>query len=83
MMGWLFHYAIGHKIVCASRAAPRRAYKGAWRGLHDGTRADTTWSPRLSHMRVLQGNLPWACLWIRHKRLRPVPPWASSNWAAR
>jgi hypothetical protein len=45
---------------CASRAAPRRAYKGAWRGLHVGTGADTTWSPRLSPTRVLQGNLPWA-----------------------
>jgi hypothetical protein len=44
----------------ASRAAPRRAYKGAWRGLHVGTGADTTWSPRLSPMRVLQGNPPWA-----------------------
>jgi hypothetical protein len=44
----------------ASRAAPRRAYKGAWRGLHVGTGADTTWSPRLSPLRVLQGNLPWA-----------------------
>jgi hypothetical protein len=27
-------------------------------------------------MRVLQGNPPWASLWIRHKRLRPVPPWS-------
>jgi hypothetical protein len=44
----------------ASRAASRRAYKGAWRGLHVGTGADTTWSPRLSPMHVLQGNLPWA-----------------------
>jgi hypothetical protein len=26
-------------------------------------------------MRVLQGNPPWACLWIRHELLRPVPPW--------
>jgi hypothetical protein len=41
-----------------SRAAPRRAYNGAWRGLHVGTGADTTWSPRLSPMRVLQGNPP-------------------------
>jgi hypothetical protein len=30
------------------------AYKGAWRGKHDGTGADTTWSPRLSPMRVLK-----------------------------
>jgi hypothetical protein len=52
------------------------AYKGAWRALHDGTRADTTWSPRLSPMRVLQGNLPWACLRIRHELLRPIPPWS-------
>jgi hypothetical protein len=44
----------------ASRAAPRRAYKGAWRGLHVGTGADTTWSSRLSPMRVLQGHPPWA-----------------------
>jgi hypothetical protein len=48
------------------------AYKGAWRGHHDGTRADTIWSPRLSPMRVLQGNPPWACLRIRHELLRPV-----------
>jgi hypothetical protein len=47
-------------LALASRAAPRRAYKGAWRGLHIGTRADTTWSPRLSPMHVLQGNMPWA-----------------------
>jgi hypothetical protein len=49
--------------VCLSsspRAAPRMAYKGAWRGLHVGTGADTTWSPRLSPMRVLQGHPPWA-----------------------
>jgi hypothetical protein len=59
----------------ASRPAPRRAYKGAWRGLHDCTGVDTTWSPRLSPMRVLQGNPPWAYLRIRHKRLRPVQPW--------
>jgi hypothetical protein len=51
----------------ASRAAPRRAYKGAWRGLHVGTGADTTWSPRLSPMRVLQGHPPWPSL---------DPPWA-------
>jgi hypothetical protein len=51
------------------------AYKGAWRGLHDGTGADTTWSPRQSPMRVLQGNPPWACLRIRHELLRPIPPW--------
>jgi hypothetical protein len=51
------------------------AYKGAWRGLHDGTRADTNWSPRLSPMRVLQDNPPWACLRIRHELLCPVPPW--------
>jgi hypothetical protein len=48
------------------------AYKGAWRGHHDGTRADTIWRPRLSPIRVLQGNLSWACLRIRHKLLRPV-----------
>jgi hypothetical protein len=40
------------------------AYKGAWRGLHVGTGADTTWSPRLSPTRVLQGNPPWACLFF-------------------
>jgi hypothetical protein len=77
--GWLFRYAIGRKsklLSCASRASPRRACKGAWRGLHGGTGADTTLSPRLSPMRVLQGNPPWAYLWIRHKRLRPVPPWS-------
>jgi hypothetical protein len=85
-------------LIFCPRAAPRRAYKGAWRGLHVGTGADTTWSPRLSPLRVLQGNLPWAisepamghlqtrhgpvvnnppwaCLRIRHKCLRPVPPW--------
>jgi hypothetical protein len=55
------------------------AYKGAWRGLHDGTRADTTGSPRLSPMRVLQGNLPWACLRICHELLRPIPPWSSQK----
>jgi hypothetical protein len=55
---------------------PKPAYKGVWRGLHGGTGADTTWSPRLSPMRVLQGNPPWACLWIHHKLLRPVPPWS-------
>jgi hypothetical protein len=49
------------------------AYKGAWRGHHDGTGADTIWSPRLSPICVLQDNPPWACLWIRHKLLRPVP----------
>jgi hypothetical protein len=27
-------------------------------------------------MRVLQGNPPWACLRIRHKLLRLVPPWS-------
>jgi hypothetical protein len=48
------------------------AYKGAWRGHHDGTGADTLWSPRLSPMRILQGNPPWACLRIRHELLRPV-----------
>jgi hypothetical protein len=60
--GWLFRYAIGRMtlISLASRAAPRRAYKGAWRGLHVGTGVDTTWSPRLSPMRVRQGNPPWA-----------------------
>jgi hypothetical protein len=54
------------------------AYKGAWRGHHDGNGADTIWSPRLSPIqcRVLQGNPPWACLQIRHKLLRPVPLWA-------
>jgi hypothetical protein len=48
------------------------AYKGAWHGHHDGTGADTTWSPRLSPMRVLQGNPPWAYLRIRHELLRIV-----------
>jgi hypothetical protein len=48
------------------------AYKGAVRGHHDGTGADTIWSPSLSPMRVLQGNPPWACLRICHKLLRPV-----------
>jgi hypothetical protein len=48
------------------------AYKGAWRGHHDGTRAGTIWSPRLSPMRVLQGNPPWAYLWICHELLCPV-----------
>jgi hypothetical protein len=54
------------------------AYKGAWRGHRDGTGADTIWSPRLSPIecRVLQGNPPWACPRIRHKLLRPIPPWA-------
>jgi hypothetical protein len=49
-------------IYCsyASRAAPCRAYKGAWRGLHVGIGADTTWSSRLSPMRGLQGHPPWA-----------------------
>jgi hypothetical protein len=51
------------------------AYKGAWRGLHDGTGADTTWSSRLSPMRVLQGNPPWAYLQICHELLHLVPPW--------
>jgi hypothetical protein len=58
----------------ASRAAPRRAYKGAWRGLHIGTGADTTWSPRLSPMRVLQGNPPWAYLRARHGPVVGGPP---------
>jgi hypothetical protein len=53
-----------------------KAYKGAWRGQHDGTGADTTWSPRLSPMHVLQVNPPWACLRIRHELLRPIPPWS-------
>jgi hypothetical protein len=48
------------------------AYKGAWRRHHDGTGADTIWSPRLSPICVLQGNPPWVCLQIRHKLLRPV-----------
>jgi hypothetical protein len=48
------------------------AYKGAWHGHHDGTGGDTIWSPRLSPMRVLQGNPPWACLRICHKLLRLV-----------
>jgi hypothetical protein len=52
------------------------AYKGAWRGLHDGTEADTTWSPRLSPMHVLQGNPPWACPRIRHELLHPILPWS-------
>jgi hypothetical protein len=52
------------------------AYKGAWRGQHDGTGADTTCSPRLCPIRVLQGNPPWACLRIRHELLRPIPPWS-------
>jgi hypothetical protein len=51
------------------------AYNGAWRGLHDGTGADTTWSLRLSPMHALQGNPPWACLQIRHELLRTIPPW--------
>jgi hypothetical protein len=52
------------------------AYKGAWHGLHDGTGVDTIWSPRLSPMRVLQGNPPWACLRIRRELLRLIPPWS-------
>jgi hypothetical protein len=55
---------------------PTLAYKGAWRGLHGGTGVDTTWSPRLSPMRVIQGNPPWVCLRIRHKLLCPVPQWS-------
>jgi hypothetical protein len=58
------------------KGSPTPAYKGAWRGQHDGTGADTTWSPRLSSMRVLQGNPPWAYLRIRHELLRPIPPWS-------
>jgi hypothetical protein len=65
--GWLFRYAIGRISVSSTPA-----YKGAWRGHHDGTRADTIWSPRLSPIRVLQGNPSWACLRIRHKLLRLV-----------
>jgi hypothetical protein len=48
------------------------AYKGAWCGHHDGTGVDTIWSPRLSPMRILQGNAPWACLRICHELLHPV-----------
>jgi hypothetical protein len=54
------------------------AYKGAWHGHHDGTGADTIWSPGLSPIqcRVLQGNPPWAYLRIGHKLMRPIPPLA-------
>jgi hypothetical protein len=48
------------------------AYKGAWRGHHDGTEVNTILSPRLSPMHVLQGNPPWACHRIRHELLRLV-----------
>jgi hypothetical protein len=74
--GWLFCYAIGRmsKTICLEGFSTL-AYKGTWRGHHGGSGADTIWSPRLSPIqyRVLQGNPPWACLWIRHKLLRPVP----------
>jgi hypothetical protein len=63
------------RLAVCLNCASTPAYKGAWRGLHDGTGADTTWSPRLSPMRALQGNPLWACLRIRHELLRPVPPW--------
>jgi hypothetical protein len=71
----MFRYAIGRMSKLCPKGLSTLAYKGAWHGLHDGTGADTTWSPRLSPMRVLQGNPPWACLWIRHEILRPIPPW--------
>jgi hypothetical protein len=59
-------------VVLCPKGSSTPAYKGAWRGHHDGTGADTIWSPRLSPMRVLQGNPPWACLWIRHELPRLV-----------
>jgi hypothetical protein len=59
------------KIRCLEGSSTP-AYKGTWHGRHDGTGADTIWSPRLSPMRVLQGNPPWACLQIRHELLHPV-----------
>jgi hypothetical protein len=65
----------------ASRAAPRRAYKDAWRGLHVGTGADTTWSPRLSPMRVRQGNPPWAVSGSAMGMPVSNPPWAVSGSA--
>jgi hypothetical protein len=60
MMRLAVRYAIGRQIGLPLRAAPRRAYKGAWRGLHVGTGADTTWNPRLSPLCALQDNPPWA-----------------------
>jgi hypothetical protein len=73
---WLFRYAIVRMSKLCLKGSSTLAYKGAWHGLHNGTGADTTWSPRLSPMRVLQGNPPWACLQIRHELLRPIPPWS-------
>jgi hypothetical protein len=59
-------------MILCPKGSSTPDYKGAWRGHQDGTRADTIWSPRLSPMRVLQGNLPWACLRICHELLRLV-----------
>jgi hypothetical protein len=76
--GWLFCYAIAVSKSPCLEGSSTPAYKGTWRGHHGGIGVDTIWSPRLSHIQccVLQGNLPWAYLRIRHKLLRPVPPWA-------
>jgi hypothetical protein len=65
MMGWLFRYAIGRKIVYC--LVPQGL-------LHVGLIK----VPGVGYM-LVPGSPPWAYLRIRHKRLRPVPPWASSN----
>jgi hypothetical protein len=59
-------------MILYPKGSSTPVYKCAWRGHHDDTGADTIWSPRLSPMRVLQGNPPWAYLRIRHELLRPV-----------
>jgi hypothetical protein len=81
--GWLFRYAIGRMTKLCLKGSSTPAYKGAWRGQHDGSGADTTWSPRLSPMRVYKatrhglvcGSAISSCVQYHHG--------LSSNWAAR
>jgi hypothetical protein len=78
----MFHYAIGHMSKLCLKGFSTPAYKGAWRGLHDGTRADTTWSPRLSPMCVLQGNPHGPVYGSAMSSYVQYRHGLSSNWAA-
>jgi hypothetical protein len=50
---YVFCYAIDLMAKSCLEGSSTPAYKGAWRGHHGGSGADTIWSPRLSPIQYL------------------------------
>jgi hypothetical protein len=83
--GCVGRYAIWYVLaISCFEGSSTPAYKGAWRGHHGGSGADTIWSPRLSPIQylVLHGKSAIGTSWgICHKLLLSGNlPWHRYVW---